>query len=132
MGNARSLLLRSKKPKGKPSTKAKFHSDSSPSSHTSGSKKIQSRIIEGREFHNEEKSVYVLAKDDEEKDRLHEASSPMFTLIYSLNMFLTRYAWTSTATLFDKGDARVRINERSIYIRPSPNIICAETCCCPM
>ncbi|KAG2171619.1 hypothetical protein INT43_008345 [Umbelopsis isabellina] len=70
MGNTRSALARKKRSK----SGLKLESDQSsslPSSQSSRSK-VQSKIVGGREFHNEDKSVYVLAKDDEEKDRLHE------------------------------------------------------------
>ncbi|KAG2186901.1 hypothetical protein INT44_003128 [Umbelopsis vinacea] len=75
MGNARSALQRnSKKEKREtePTKAISTNSGSVPGSTYSGAKATQSRIINGREFHTEEKSVYVLAKDDEEKDRLHE------------------------------------------------------------
>ncbi|CAO3672754.1 unnamed protein product [Umbelopsis vinacea] len=73
MGNTRSSLMRSKHSKRKTSSKVEVACNGSlPSSRTSGSRGTQSKVIEGREFHNEENSVYVLAMDDEEKDRLHE------------------------------------------------------------
>lgn len=76
MGNARSALQRNSKKQKQTSLQSanapSISSGSVPGSASSGAKATQSRIIGGREFHTEEKSVYVLAKDDEEKDRLHE------------------------------------------------------------
>lgn len=76
MGNARSALQRNAKRQNQsplqPTNATSISSGSVPGSASSGAKATQSRIIGGREFHTEEKSVYVLAKDDEEKDRLHE------------------------------------------------------------
>ncbi|KAH8550050.1 S-adenosyl-L-methionine-dependent methyltransferase [Umbelopsis sp. PMI_123] len=81
MGNVRSVLMRKDKnvkrgirPSSKVTNPSKVVNSSITSTPSSGSgtKATQSRIIGGREFHTEEKSVYVLAKDDEEKDRLHE------------------------------------------------------------
>jgi hypothetical protein len=75
MGNARSTLQRNskrEKHETQPTKAMSASSGSVPGSAYSGAKATQSRIIGGREFHTEEKSVYVLAKDDEEKDRLHE------------------------------------------------------------
>jgi hypothetical protein len=76
MGNARSALQRNSRKQNQsplqPTRAMSISSGSVPGSVSSGAKATQSRIIGGREFHTEEKSVYVLAKDDEEKDRLHE------------------------------------------------------------
>ncbi|KAG2185954.1 hypothetical protein INT43_002392 [Umbelopsis isabellina] len=41
-------------------------------SETSSGKTATARILAEREYHNDEKSTYVLPKDDQEKDRLHE------------------------------------------------------------
>jgi hypothetical protein len=40
----------------------------------SNPKATMTRILAEREYHNVEKSAYVLPKDDQEKDRLHEVS----------------------------------------------------------
>lgn len=40
----------------------------------SPSKNSMTRVIANREYHNVESSAYVLPKDDQEKDRLHEVN----------------------------------------------------------
>jgi hypothetical protein len=90
MGNARSALARKKRSKTGSKQEANLNS-SLPSSQSSRSR-VQSKIIGGREFHNEEKSVYVLAKDDEEKDRLHEVGG--FLRIYVSRMSALLWATT--------------------------------------
>jgi hypothetical protein len=42
------------------------------------SKDSSTRILADREYHNVEKSSYVLPKDDQEKDRLHEVNAISF------------------------------------------------------
>ncbi|CAM0134954.1 unnamed protein product [Umbelopsis sp. WA50703] len=59
MGNSKSKL------KAKTSSSLKL-------SQTSNGKSTTARILAEREYHNDEKSSYVLPKDDREKDRLHE------------------------------------------------------------
>lgn len=41
-------------------------------SESSPAKTVQSRFLDGREYHADPKSAYVLAKDDIEKKRLRE------------------------------------------------------------
>jgi hypothetical protein len=111
--------MRSKQSKRKTSSKGEVACNGSlPSSLTSGSRGTQSKVIEGREFHNDEKSVYVLAMDDEEKDRLHEVDActcverPKEVLILLF----------SIATLFVKGVLRVSMRAITICVQSILNL----------
>ncbi|KAJ2963218.1 hypothetical protein NQZ79_g1680 [Umbelopsis isabellina] len=88
MGNTRSVLA--KKKRSKSALKQESEQNSSLPSSQSSRSKVQSKIIGGREFHNEDKSVYVLAKDDEEKDRLHERyeTDPYLLLVPRRNLLM--------------------------------------------
>lgn len=85
----------------------------------------QSRYVGGREFHNDPKSVYVLAKDEIEKNRLRKVSPKLavqFTHVINPDKIFTSL-FTMTATPLDKGDFWVSIPIKYITYRKNTTFV---------